>query len=324
MKIKNKIKRQQVFDKLKKQKSKDKSERRKAAVEKQTPVTIESKRLPDESISKSQQPTAEVDAAPVSLAQPRMLMTNSKTFKKTHFKLLNEFATIFNCKFVKRRILMKHGRIDYRHLAKLGFKYLLILNNDVEFLVIRIPIYKAEHDRKSEEDDNQSDPMLCDNNEQDDEQETLENNEEEQEEEQDLNSSDDGIIDPGLILKFKIITYKFIHKHNESIQQIQPELIINNFKTNLGIFVATELSKLFSRQPQFERRICLTLHNQRDFIFLRRHRYIFQSEEKVDIQELGPRVTLKLVMVREGVGKTDNCRFKWTSEMDKIRTRFYL
>jgi len=38
----------------------------------------------------------------------------------------------------------------------------------------------------------------------------------------------------------------------------------------------------------------VTFHNQRDFLFFRQHRYIFDSTEKVRLQELGPRFTLKV------------------------------
>ncbi|KAF7355661.1 Brix domain-containing protein [Mycena sanguinolenta] len=45
----------------------------------------------------------------------------------------------------------------------------------------------------------------------------------------------------------------------------------------------------------------VTLHNQRDFLFFRRHRYAFRSTEKVALQEIGPRFTLKLRSLRKGI-----------------------
>lgn len=49
------------------------------------------------------------------------------------------------------------------------------------------------------------------------------------------------------------------------------------------------------------RRQVVTLHNQRDFLFFRRHRYAFRSTEKAALQEIGPRFTLKLRWVKKGI-----------------------
>jgi ribosome production factor 1 len=74
---------------------------------------------------------------------------------------------------------------------------------------------------------------------------------------------------------------------------------------------------LFPPLPDFEGRQVVTLHNQRDFLFFRRHRwdalllkqaevltslrYAFRSEEKVALQEIGPRFTLKLRSLRKNI-----------------------
>lgn len=50
---------------------------------------------------------------------------------------------------------------------------------------------------------------------------------------------------------------------------------------------------LFPQKPEFEGRAVVTFHNQRDFIFVRRHRYIFENKQKVGLQELGPRFTVR-------------------------------
>jgi len=50
--------------------------------------------------------------------------------------------------------------------------------------------------------------------------------------------------------------------------------------------------------PQFQGRQVVTLHNQRDFLFFRRHRYAFRSTERAALQEIGPRFTLKLRSLR--------------------------
>lgn len=108
-----------------------------------------------------------------------------------------------------------------------------------------------------------------------------------------------------------------------------PEVIVNNFHTRLGHQVSNIVSRffpvflrskrrkgssrptiilhsptsplsqvarmfmsLFPQQPEFEGRSAVTFHNQRDYIFFRRHRYIFHNQKRVGLQELGPRFTV--------------------------------
>jgi ribosome production factor 1 len=51
-----------------------------------------------------------------------------------------------------------------------------------------------------------------------------------------------------------------------------PELVLNGFVTRLGITVGRLFQTLFPVVPEFEGRQVVTLHNQRDFLFFRRHR----------------------------------------------------
>ena len=48
----------------------------------------------------------------------------------------------------------------------------------------------------------------------------------------------------------------------------------------------------------------MTFHNQRDFIFVRHHRYIYRKDKEnktyAKLQELGPRFTLKLKWIQAG------------------------
>ncbi|KAE9399936.1 Brix-domain-containing protein [Gymnopus androsaceus JB14] len=80
-----------------------------------------------------------------------------------------------------------------------------------------------------------------------------------------------------------------------------PELVLNNFVTRLGHTVGRMFQTLFPPLPEFQGRQVVTLHNQRDFLFFRRHRYAFRSLEKVALQEIGPRFTLKLRSIRKGI-----------------------
>ncbi|KZT39368.1 Brix-domain-containing protein [Sistotremastrum suecicum HHB10207 ss-3] len=85
-----------------------------------------------------------------------------------------------------------------------------------------------------------------------------------------------------------------------------PELILNNFVTRLGHSVGRMFQTLFPLMPHFQGRQVVTLHNQRDFLFFRRHRYAFRSTEKAALQEIGPRFTLKLKWLKKGLPAVRN------------------
>ncbi|KIM53935.1 hypothetical protein SCLCIDRAFT_137791 [Scleroderma citrinum Foug A] len=85
-----------------------------------------------------------------------------------------------------------------------------------------------------------------------------------------------------------------------------PELVLNNFATNLGHAVGRMFQTFFPPLPEFQGRQVVTLHNQRDFLFFRRHRYAFRSPEKVALQEIGPRFTLKLRWLKRGLPEVRN------------------
>ncbi|KAF2240317.1 Brix-domain-containing protein [Trematosphaeria pertusa] len=121
-----------------------------------------------------------------------------------------------------------------------------------------------------------------------------------------------------------------------------PELILNNFRTPLGLLTAHLFRGLYPQQPELIGRTVVTLHNQRDYIFLRRHRYVFRDKKeteksvigtdgkpvkgvesiKVGMQELGPRFTLKLRRVDRGIQWKSGQEWQWKAGMEKQRTRF--
>ena len=88
----------------------------------------------------------------------------------------------------------------------------------------------------------------------------------------------------------------------------------------------------------------MTMHNQRDYVFFRRHRYVFRdkraSEKSVvgtdgeamkgvediraGLQELGPRFTLKLRRVDKGIQRSSGQEWEWKTKTDKTRTKFQL
>ncbi|OAX79421.1 hypothetical protein ACJ72_06259 [Emergomyces africanus] len=123
-----------------------------------------------------------------------------------------------------------------------------------------------------------------------------------------------------------------------------PELILNNFRTPLGMLSAHLFRTLFPPQPELEGRQVVTLHNQRDYIFVRRHRYVFREKRETEksvvgadgkeikgvegirtgLQELGPRFTLKLRRVDKGIQRASGQEWEWKGGMEKQRTKFQL
>lgn len=122
-----------------------------------------------------------------------------------------------------------------------------------------------------------------------------------------------------------------------------PELILNNFSTTLGFTVGRFFASLFPKGPDFEGRQVVTFHNQRDFIFVRRHRYQISAksaavdeasenatanaaEPRVNLQEIGPRFCLKLLSLQkgtcEGVQAAPDAEFK--HDFSKPRNLFSL
>ncbi|EFR00860.1 brix domain-containing protein [Nannizzia gypsea CBS 118893] len=123
-----------------------------------------------------------------------------------------------------------------------------------------------------------------------------------------------------------------------------PELILNNFRTPLGLLTAHLFRTLFPPQPEFQGRQVVTLHNQRDYIFVRRHRYVFRDKRETEkcvvdangvemkgvegiragLQELGPRFTLKLRRIDKGIQRKSGQDWEWKGRMEKVRTKFQL
>ena len=109
-----------------------------------------------------------------------------------------------------------------------------------------------------------------------------------------------------------------------------PELIFNNFGTRLGRRTGRVLGSLFPHSPQLEGRQVVTFHNQRDFVFVRHHRYIYRKEKektRARLQELGPRFTLKLQWLQEGVFDREDGEYEWVlkrGEMEADKKKFQL
>lgn len=163
-----------------------------------------------------------------------------------------------------------------------------------------------------------------------------------------LNSEDAA---PGPTLTYSIRNYmpgKSLLGHGNATNHY-PELLLNNFKTPLGLLAAKSMNTMFPSRPELSGRQVVTLHNQRDYIFFRRHRYVFREARATEknvvtadgkemegmqgiragLQEIGPRMTLKLRRVDKGIGRAgsegeDALKWEWKAKMEKQRTRFNL
>lgn len=122
---------------------------------------------------------------------------------------------------------------------------------------------------------------------------------------------------------------KEIKRSHKEITTHRPEVILTNFSTRLGLNIGRMLGALFHHDPEFRGRRAVTFHNQRDYIFFRHHRYQFASNgERVKLRELGPRFTLKLRSLQDGLFDSKCGDYEWliTNKRHQMesRRRFFL
>ncbi|XP_022155906.1 ribosome production factor 1-like [Momordica charantia] len=146
-----------------------------------------------------------------------------------------------------------------------------------------------------------------------------------------------------------VVLRKDIKNHGNPTSH-EPELVLTNFTTRLGLRVGRLIQSLFPQDPNFRGRRVVTFHNQRDFVFFRHHRYIFDSKENkkeadsksnskdakgekvpqqkviARLQECGPRFTMKLISLQHGTFDSKGGEYEWVHkpEMDTSRRRFFL
>jgi ribosome production factor 1 len=161
--------------------------------------------------------------------------------------------------------------------------------------------------------------------------------------------SKDGLVGPTAFFKVtNVVTSQSIPNHGASTNHI-PELNLHGFATRLGHRVGRLLGSLFPHDAELQGRQVVTFHNQRDYIFVRHHRYVFEEKKqkqqkkksegepekplqlrdrvKARLQELGPRFTLKMRWVQEGTFDSQFGEYEWIhkrKEMDTTRRRFHL
>lgn len=114
---------------------------------------------------------------------------------------------------------------------------------------------------------------------------------------------------------FKVSNVKItteLRKSHKDITSHRPEVILTNFTTRLGLNVGRMLGALFHHDPEFRGRRAVTFHNQRDYIFFRHHRYEFAKDgRRVKLKELGPRFTLKLRSLQQGLFDSKTGDYEW-------------
>lgn len=135
-----------------------------------------------------------------------------------------------------------------------------------------------------------------------------------------------------------------------------PELILNNFNTRLGRRMGRFMGSLYPHSPEFQGRQVVTMHNQRDFIFVRHHRYIFKKNQsafaesnhrkkadkklakkqqskvaakpiKATLQEMGPQFTLKMRWLQQGTFDSMFGEYEWMyrrKTLDTSKRRFHI
>lgn len=128
---------------------------------------------------------------------------------------------------------------------------------------------------------------------------------------------------------FRISNVKYCKKIKNRAEYTshKPEIVMNNFRTRLGLSVGRLFTSLFQFNPDFHGRRVVTFHNQRDYIFVRHHRYEFKNESKVALQEMGPRFTLRLKSLQKNTFDTKFGEYEWIlkrHEMETTRRRFFL
>ncbi len=135
-------------------------------------------------------------------------------------------------------------------------------------------------------------------------------------------------VGPSALFKISSIKHnRNIRGHGVSSGHI-PEIILNRFGTRLGHRVGRFLGSVFPHNPQFRGRNVVTFHNQRDFIFVRHHRYAFDNDfSKANLQEIGPRFTMKLRWIMADCFDTEHGEYEWVhkrNEMETSRRKFAL
>jgi ribosome production factor 1 len=125
---------------------------------------------------------------------------------------------------------------------------------------------------------------------------------------------------------FDVIYQDEIEGHGVAVGY-NPELMFRNFKTTLGVRVQRALNALFPKDEELKGRELISFQNHRDFIFFRYYRYIFTDNfTNVNLQEIGPRFSMRLLYVQKGLFDPEKGDYEWLykDKMGVKRRKFYL
>mmetsp|Transcript_22392 Transcript_22392/g.43911 ORF Transcript_22392/g.43911 Transcript_22392/m.43911 type:complete len:300 (+) Transcript_22392:460-1359(+) len=128
-------------------------------------------------------------------------------------------------------------------------------------------------------------------------------------------------VGPTMLFKVSSIKHaKDIRGHATKSDHL-PEIILNRFQTRIGHRVGRFLGSLFNHEPEFRGRNVVTFHNQRDFIFVRHHRYQFTEDgKKARLHEIGPRFTLKMRWLMSDAFDTEHGEYEWVHKRKQDET----
>lgn len=306
--IGNAIKRQEVYHKLRVAKQQEKTKRREkrkrdeeelgaSAPAKQKPKTIEGSREHDDTVVAADDAEVLADEADDEFADyfsgsatPKLMLTTSRFPSAKIFALISDLMSVFpNCFYYKR------GYFDLQRICKYAsersFTHLLVLTERSKVPNGLVVSHLGVPGNAS-------------------------------------GTAATGGGGPTVAFRLSSGRIgKLIRGHGSRTEHV-PELILNNFTTRLGRRTGRLLGSLVPHKPEFKGRQVATFHNQRDFIFFRQHRYIFKNEgQGVDLQELGPRFTLRMKYMLAGAFDRAGGQYEWLhkkKEQDLTRTTFHL
>jgi len=112
----------------------------------------------------------------------------------------------------------------------------------------------------------------------------------------------------------------------EKMSEAFPHLIFHGFTTKVGERVTNILKYLFPVPKKDSKRI-MTFANTDDLISFRHHVYRKDENGKVELKEVGPRMELKMFMIRQGTldkEETSNVEFRIHPFMNTAKKRQYL
>lgn len=89
-----------------------------------------------------------------------------------------------------------------------------------------------------------------------------------------------------------------------------PHLIFENFNTRLGKRVKNVLKYLFP-VPKPDTRRVMSFVNEHDFILFRHHMYKTKTHREVDLNEVGPRFTMRLYQIKLGTLEEREADVEW-------------